>query len=181
MVRESTAARRIDPRDDRPSAILHALLAALVLALAPLGLLLANTPFPGAAYDRIHYWHRSLGALALVVTLALIARRARRPRGAQVPGPARRRRLAATMHRLLLALLIVVALSKLARGAFGLGWSVFGLALAAPWPPNKDAARWLSTLHDYAAFALIALIALHSAAAVERWWAKREAALRRLR
>lgn len=171
----------MNERHDRLTTVLHWLLAALVLGLAPLGVLLARTAFPSAAYDRLHVWHRSLGELALIVALALAAWRARRPRGAPPAGSSVRHRLARTTHRMMLALLIVVAVSKIARGAWGLGWRFFGLTLDAPWPPNPKVSGWLSAIHDYTAFGVMALIALHIAAAVQRRVGKGESLAGRLR
>jgi len=175
--RPAGGAGRYDPF----SIVLHWLLAILVLALIPLGLVVARLPFPGEAYDRWHMWHRSLGEIAFVVVLVWLGWSRRRP----PPPPLRddrpwRAALARAVHGAMIALLVVLPVSKLVRGAFGVGWEFFGLTLAAPWPRNAAVSAPLGRLHDWSGYLLIALTLLHLAAALWRTLALRDGTLRRI-
>jgi cytochrome b561 len=167
-------------RYDTVSMALHWLIAGLVVVLAPLGLKLSGLPFPSRVYDDYHMWHRSLGEIAFVAILALVWWRARRPAVAPIVDAPWRLALALWVKWGMTLLLILTPLTKLVRGAFGLGWAFFGLTLAAPWPANPTASRFLTTAHEYCAYALLALAGLHTAAALWRALVVRDAVFARM-
>jgi cytochrome b561 len=153
-------------RYDRVTVSLHWLIAALVAVLAPLGITLRGLPFPSEQYDRYHMWHRSLGEIALLAVLAYLGWRARR-RDLTPLADARWRQAASRwVQRSILLLLVVVPLSKLARGAFGIGWAFFMVRVPTPLPQNPAVSGVLTVIHDYGAFTLLALVAMHALAAV---------------
>jgi cytochrome b561 len=156
------------PRDrfDDLTVTLHWIMAALVVVLGALGLLLKATPFPSAAYDRWHMWHRSLGEAAFLIILVSLWWRRRRPVVAALPDVSWRAAAAAGVKAAIVSLLVFVPAVKLARGAFGLGWAFFGIEVAAPFAANKPASHVLSDLHEYGAYALLALSGVHALAAL---------------
>jgi cytochrome b561 len=165
-------------RHDGPSIALHWLIAALVAVLAPLGITLRSLPFPSAAYDTYHMWHRSIGEVTLVVVMLYLWRMARRARIEPLDDVEWRRTLSRWVQGLMLALLIVVPLSKLARGAFGIGWAFFGFKVATPWPQHATASGILTVIHDYGALTLLALAGLHVLAALWHAIVLRDASFR---
>jgi cytochrome b561 len=170
-----------DPvRYDGPSIGFHWLIAALVAVLAPLGITLRSLPFPSAEYDDYHMWHRSIGEITLILVLLYLWRIGRRPRVAPLADVPWRRTLSRWVQGLMLALLVLVPLAKLARGAFGIGWAFFGLKLATPWPQNPTASGALTVIHDYGGLALLALAGLHVLAALWHALVLRDRIFRRI-
>jgi cytochrome b561 len=150
-----------------------------VLVLAPLGIWLASIPFPSADYDRVHLWHRSIGEAAFVMAAVDLWWRSRRPARPVDEDVAWRRSAAALAHALLLVLLILVPVTKIVRGAFAIGWSFAVWHVDGPLAPNPAVTGPLSRAHDYAAFALLGLAAIHTAAAL--WHGlRRDGVMRRM-
>lgn len=134
---------------------------------------------PGPARDEVFLWHKSVGVLILVLTLARLAYRLKYPPPPFPPElPAWQRNLAIWNHRLLYTLLIVmpivgfVAVSGYANGP--MTPLVGGTEVPVIPGVSRETGDLAGEVHELAAYTLVALILLHVAAAlkhgfVERW------------
>ncbi len=170
-------------RYDRFSIILHWLMAALVIGQIGLGLWMIGLPKDGsglrASWFNVHKsWGMVLGLLAAVrLAWALL-----RPRVAALP-QARALQLAANgAHGLLYALLLIMPLSGFLGSVFS-GYPIrfFGIPLpklADRWDSAKE---FLSMVHQWSAFALIALLAMHVLAVLYHQVIMKDPLLQRMR
>ena len=134
---------------------------------------------PGPARDEVFLWHKSLGVLILLVTLARLAYRLANPPPPFPPGIPQWQRIAAVWnHRLFYALLIAmpivgfVAVSGYANGPTTP--LVGGIEVPVIPGVSRETGELAGELHELAAWTLVALILLHVAAAlkhkfVDRW------------
>lgn len=160
---------------------LHWLTAAAVLFLFPLGLWMVELDYYDSWYHRAPELHKSLGILlAAVVGLRLVWRWSNpHPRPL---GTALENRLATAAHWLLYLLLIaLLASGYLISTAEGHPIEVFGWfsvpATLHGLPRQADVA---GEIHEFLAFALIALVALHAGAALKHHFINRDRTLRRM-
>ena len=167
-------------RYDAVSIFLHWLIAGLVAIIAVLGFELKSLPFPSPDYDSVHVLHASLGEVAFVAVVVTLWWRGHRPAVVAFADAPWRMFAARWTHRLLLVLLVIVPLAKIVRGAFGIGWTLFGLRLAAPWPANRTVSGLLSDAHEYGAYALLVLGAIHGAVALWRAFVLKDESLARI-
>ena len=170
-------------RYDRFSVTLHWLMAALVLGQIALGLWMTGLPKDGsglrAAWFNVHKsWGMVLGLLIVLrLAWALL-----RPRVAALPQARSMQVLAASAHRLLYALMLVMPLSGFLGSVFS-GYPIrfFGLALpklAQRWDAGKEL---MSGVHQWSAWALVLLIALHVAAFAYHQFVLKHALIQRMR
>jgi len=126
---------------------------------------------PSAARDEVLLWHKSVGVLIFVLTLARLAYRLRNPPPPFPPElPAWERVAAVWSHRLFYALLIAmpiagfVAVSGYTRGPF----LVIG-GIEVPLIPgvSSETGHLAGEVHERATYTLVALILLHVAAALK--------------
>jgi cytochrome b561 len=175
------AASAIAPASyDLVTIVIHWTICLLVIALCIIGFLFNELEFRSEPYQNYYYWHRSLGEIAFVLTLfSLVWRRFRKapPRFADV---AWRSKLADMVKLALVALLVLVPLFKIWRGAYGAGWAFFSWQVPAPLPANVVMGHFLTACHYYTAIALIALSLLHSAAALWHHFLRKDALLLRM-
>lgn len=165
---------------DRVSILLHWAIAALVLAQTATGFLFYELPFDSEPYRAYYFWHRSLGEVAFLLILALLLWRRVRRHVAPTRDVAWRMLAAAAVKHALTVLLILVPAVKLLRGAYGIGWEFFGLALAAPWPADPVMAALLTSAHFWGSVLLLALALLHSSAALWHALVLRDDVLRKM-
>jgi cytochrome b561 len=156
----------------------HWITAALVLVQAYLGFRFGLSE-PGPARDEVFIWHKSVGALILLLVLARLAYRVKNPPPPFPPELSAFERFAAVWnHRLFYLLLIAmpivgfVAVSGFANGSTT---PLIG-GVAVPVIPgiSKETGELAGELHEMAAYLLVASIVLHVAAAlkhqfVDRW------------
>jgi cytochrome b561 len=150
----------------------------LVLLQAYLGLRF-DWSEPSPARDEVFLWHKSLGVLILLVTLARLAYRLANPPPPFPPGIPQWQRIAAVWnHRLFYTLLIAmpivgfVAVSGYANGPTTP--LVGGIEVPVIPGVRRETGDLAGEVHELAAWALVALILLHVAAAlkhqfVDRW------------
>lgn len=166
---------------------LHWLVAALMLGLAGAGLYMSRTE-TWALYP----WHKSLGALALLVIAVRVVQRLRLglPAPVQPTSPALHR-AARWAHGVLLGLTLLMPLSgMLFSGASGHGFGVFGLTLV---PHQDDPSRPGEVLpyhaglaelgqqaHHWGGYLLLALVAVHVLAALKHHLVDRDRTLLRM-
>ena len=126
--------------------------------------------------------HKLLGVVIFLVAAARLLHRL--AHGVPEPEPTTepwRRRVGALTHRTLYALLLAVP----AIGWFGVqlypALDLFGLvALPAVVAPDRAASMWVLRLHAAAAFALLALVALHIAAALHHRFVRKDRVFQRM-
>ncbi|TGE02244.1 cytochrome b [Methylobacterium nonmethylotrophicum] len=171
------------PRRYAPSQkVLHWIIAILIFALVPIALAMANLP-DGGLKNALYEWHKSFGLTVLALALARLLVRASRGAPPLVDGlPAWQRRAARTSHLALYALIVLVPI---------LGWAgtsaccapvmlYFTLPLTLPISGGMPVGEAILKVHQVAAFTLVALVALHVAAALHHHLVRRDGTLRRM-
>lgn len=165
------------------SIALHWLVALAVIGLFALGLWMVGLDYYSAWYQAAPDWHKSLGLLLLLVMLLRLGWRFLSPGPAPLAEPGDPGRLVATlMHGVLYLILFAVPVTGyLISTADGRPVSVFGWfdvpALVTGLPDQADIAGWL---HEYLAWALIVLAALHALAALKHHFLDRDPTLVRM-
>lgn len=139
----------------------------MVLVMIPVGLIMTQD-VPRYIQDPLFVLHKGLGlAVLAVVLLRIVWRIANPPPPLPRSLPAGQRRAAEAVHVALYALLIAMPVSGYIRVTAG-GFPIEALnALGVPplLAKNEALAKAAETFHSLAAFALMALILLHVAAA----------------
>lgn len=152
-----------------PAILLHWLQAALVLWLLWLGWNMVELP-KGAERSAAYALHKSLGIVALgLVLLRLVVRRLAPPPAPLGAGQeaGREAALARAAHRLLYALLLVLPLAGYLASSFTpYAMKFFGIELPRLGWPDEAMNALFKRVHWVAGWALVALLALHIAAAV---------------
>ncbi len=163
---------------------LHWLTVALVLVQAVLGFWMARfEPAEEALKYRLYAWHENSGfTLLLVVLLRLGWRLRHRPSGLPAGLAPPLRWAARGTHAALYALLLGLPLLGVwASTAWGFPFHYLGrVEVASPFGKNEGLAPVLSWLHDHGAWLLLALVALHAAAACWHQWVRRDGTLRKM-
>ena len=170
-------------RYDRFSVTLHWLMAALVLGQIALGLWMTGLPKDGSGLRAA--WFNVNKSWGMVLGLLIVLRLAwalLRPRVAAWPQARAQRIAARSTHQLLYALLLLMPLSGFLGSVFS-GYPIrfFGLRLpqlAERWDGAKELA---SGVHQWSAWALVLLIALHVLAFVHHQVIRKEPLLQRMR
>jgi cytochrome b561 len=153
---------------------LHWLMAACILAMLFIGVGMASTVTP--TYLHLLAAHKPLGIAILALALIRLIVRWRSgspPLPADLPQPMR---IAAHLsHYGLYALMIAMPLIGWSMlSAAGLPVAIFGVQLPGILPLNGPLHGALRTWHGYLAFAFLALIFLHLAAALFHAWVRRD-------
>jgi cytochrome b561 len=161
--------------------LLHWLIVALVMLQFALGWTMPDLP-RGRSPEGLVSLHLSVGATILIVMLARLAWRLVHGAPPSLVAAAWQRRLAATVHVILYALLIVVQLAGWSW-ASAKGWTVslFGTVnLPALVPTDWPYRRLAASLHRNGAWAILGLVALHALAALYHHVVRRDDVLRRM-
>lgn len=153
----------------------------MLLAFAgmiPLGLYMTSLPL-GVHKLRTYALHKSIGLSLLALAALRLAWRSTEHRPAPPPMPRWQERAASAVHVALYALMFAVPLTGwLFNSAAGFPLQWFGIsnlpALTAPNPGLKALAR---ELHETGVWALVALVALHAAAALKHHFVDRDRTL----
>lgn len=175
----NTADRHHDSYDAL-SLSFHWAICALVVVLCALGFLFYKLEFNTPDYNFYYYWHRSLGELTFALVLASIVWRAKRNPPSPFADVHWRSVTASLVKGAIIVLLVVVPLTKIWRGAYGIGWVFFSMQIPAPLPPNKAMGNFLTDTHFYTAIALIVLSGVHSAAAIWHHFLLKDGVLARM-
>jgi cytochrome b561 len=167
-------------------------------ALAIIGLLLAGLWMTDAIRDpatknfafEVYQWHKSLGLLLLVLTLARLTWRLMNPPPPLPPGMSRFERTAASLtHIAFYALLLAMPLAgwaMVSASPFGLPTMIFGLF---EWPhlpvlagleDKKPVEAVFKSAHKFMGFGLMGLLALHVGAALKHHFINRDTVLARM-
>ena len=165
---------------------LHALMAVGLIGLLGLGLTMTELPFSPRRLQ-LYNWHKWLGVTLLALWALRLLWRWRHPAHAlpvavQAAMPAWQHRAHRWTHGALYALMGAVPLLgwaySSAAGFPVVWWGVWPLPDWVPRDPDWAAA--LKPLHQWAAHALAALVALHVAAALKHHWVDRDGLLARM-
>jgi cytochrome b561 len=165
------------------SQLLHWLIVLLVLMLAIVGLTMGELP-KTPKYFWVYTMHKSVGITVLVLVLVRIGWRLYAGAPNPVPGtPTWQARLASLTHLLLYALLLAMPLSgwlyDSASGLRPFRW--FGLVLMPKLSaPNEGLSEWSNDAHELLFWVLVALVALHAAAAFYHHLFQNDATLTRM-
>ena len=157
--------------------MLHWLVAALILAMIPVGLLMVQDGLDRGRGDALYLFHKNVGSLLIVIiAVRLVWRLTHPPAPLPATMPDWQRRVAGLSHLALYGLMIVMPLSGYVRVRAG-GFPIEGLdALGLPTlvPRSKPLADAASSLHELAAWALMAVLALHVGAALHHALIRRD-------
>lgn len=150
--------------------LLHWLVALLILLMIPAGYLMTGEGLARGTRDALFLFHKNVGAaLIAIVALRLVWRLTHPPAPLPAHLPGWQRRAAGLSHAGLYVLMVVMPLSGYVRVRAG-GFPIEALdriGLPGLVPRSDALAQAASNLHAAAAWGLIALLALHLAAAAQ--------------
>jgi cytochrome b561 len=150
----------------------HWVTVVLVVIQATLGFTFDNSA-PGPNTTELFTWHKTIGPVILLVTLARLWYRLRNPPPPFTPELPQWERTAATWnHRLFYFLLIVMPLAGLTAVSGAESGPFTRLAFGIPFPlipgVSKELGETAGDLHVVMAFILVAAILVHVAAALKQ-------------
>jgi len=156
-------------------------MALAIFAMFGLGLWMTELDYYDAWYHRAPELHKAAGMLLLFLLLFRLVWRLGNTRPALM-GPCWEKIIALIVHRTHYVLMFIVTLSGyLIPTAEGKGIDVFGWFVApALFEFDKHQADLIGLLHLVAAWALMGLAAVHSAAALKHHFVDRDATLTRM-
>ena len=165
----------------RTAIALHWLAGALILCGFTLGLWMTNLPIAPRTL-RIYGYHKWIGITVFLLAVARLAWRHAHPPPPPVAMPDWQVRAAAATHALLYALMLAIPLSGwIYSSATGVQVVYLGLVpLPDLVPKDKTLAAVLKAVHGTLNFTLLALVIVHSGAALKHHFVDRDAALRRM-
>ena len=151
----------------------HWVTVALVLTQVVLGFAFAEFMERGPAQAQVFAWHKTIGALILLLALARLAYRLKNPPPPFPPELPRWRRIAAVWnHRAFYFLLIVLPLTGLVAvsGMSPEGTTRLAGGITIPIIPGigKETGETSGGLHEVLVYTTIALLLLHVAAAIQQ-------------
>jgi len=162
---------------------LHWTTVAIVAALVPAGLSMANIMDDGAVKNTTYELHKSFGLVVLSLAVARITLRLLRGAPPLVPGlPAWQRAAARTSHYALYVLLVLVPLTGWAATStccapVNVFWT---LPVTLPIDGGMDQAKPIFLVHYTLAFTLTAIVVIHAGAALHHHFVRRDDTLRRM-
>jgi cytochrome b561 len=178
----STAGAVTVPAYSLTARILHWVTAALVLALVPLGFIIANEA-GGAQQERLYDLHKSLGALMVpLIIVRLMVRIASPPLPLPADIPAVQQFAAHATHWALYALLLTQGLlGWIGTSAYPAPVPFFGLFnLPALWWENRALSEQLLTLHRWCGITIAVVATIHIAAALQHHFVRKDRVLMRM-
>jgi cytochrome b561 len=162
--------------------ILHWVTAILILAMLPLGLVIANN-WGGQLQDSLYDLHRSVGALLIPLILVRIAHHwARPPLPLPDDIPAMQQFVARAVHWCLYGLLLVQPIvGWMATSAYRAPIRVFGLFELPPiCPENRSLSEQLYAVHGLIGMAIAGLLAAHISGALYHHVVRKDRVLMRM-
>ncbi len=174
----------LEPTHQRYSAMaiaLHWLTAAMVVAGFTLGLSMIGLPLSRQKLQW-YAWHKWIGITVWLLTCARLAWRLGHPGPAMPPMPEWQRRVAVLVHVLLYVLLLLIPVSGwLHSSATGVQVVYLGLV---PLPDlvarDRELGDVLRTVHVTLNFTLLAVVCLHTVAALKHHFVDRDTVLTRI-
>ena len=147
----------------------HAVVALLILTMLAVGLIMVRMD-PSPQMFKIFALHKSVGITVLALATLRLLWRLSNAAPLSLPSHAQwERTLAHIIHALLYVSMFLMPMTGwLGSSAKGYTVSVFGLfTLPTLVEKNRDLAKVMWTIHEYAAYTLIAMIGLHVAGALK--------------
>lgn len=151
---------------------IHWLSAALIIGLLILGIYM--TPFDMSNIERsesLYFWHKSFGILAFLFVVIRVINKRRQTLPDLPKGMPKHEKLAAKFaHTALYLLMILVPILGYVQSSayeFSSGVHFFGIDLPELIPNNKTIFEITNTLHKWASYAFIAVLAAHIAGAIK--------------
>ena len=162
--------------------LLHWLVALSVLTTVPVALAMGRAA-PGPMQDNLYNFHKSLGVTIFVLMVLRIISRV--TAGAPAPEPTLnrfQRAASSAVHGLLYLLLILMPINGyVANSLFGAATPVFGLFEIPPLLAKNEAfANSIFMVHRLMGFTVLALAAVHIAAALQHYFIRRDGVLQRM-
>ena len=170
--------------------LLHWVIALGILCLIVIGLVMTQLTIPQVLQFRLYQLHKSIGITVLLASvLRVLWRLGHRPPPLPAHLPRLERRAAEGMHLVLYGFLFGLPLTGWAlvsASPFNIPTVLYGVI---PWPhlpvlstlhDKVSADAWLSKIHAYGAWLLIALLAVHVGAALRHRLVLRDDVLSRM-
>lgn len=161
----------------RPARLYHWIIALLVLLMIPAGLIMIREGLPRPVQDTLFIFHKNAGLLVFLLMLARLIWRLRHPVPPLPPEIAPwQRRAAELTHLALYVLLIAMPVSGYLRvrlDRFPIE-SLDAMSVPPLVPKNEALAGFFQSVHQICALLLIALLALHVAAALHHALIRRD-------
>ena len=162
---------------------LHWLSALLILGLFALGVWMRTLGYYDSWYQTAPHWHKQIGILLLfIMAVRLISRlilKAPAPLSSHKPWEVKTAHI--THHILYLGVFLIMASGYLIATADDRPIEVFGIftmpVLFTPFEGQEDIA---GVVHEYGAYALMAIIALHIAGAIKHHVIDKDSTLKRM-
>jgi cytochrome b561 len=179
-VRDTTA--KAPPAYSLTARLLHWITAVLVLAMIPLGIVIANE-WGGPIQERLYNLHRSVGALLIPIVIARLIYRLTDPPLPLTPDiPPLQQAAAHTTHWTLYALLVAQPLvGWIATSAYRADMPMFGLFLLPPiWPVNRALSEQLFVVHRALGIVIAVVAVGHIGAALYHHYVRKDGVLMRM-
>ena len=167
-----------------PAIALHWIIAALVLAMIPVGFAMVQQGLPRSLQNALFIAHKNTGVIVGLLVLARVIYRLRRP-APPLPAsiPPLQRRVAEASHLLLYVVMVVMPLSGYVRVRAG-GFPIEGLdrlGIGTLIPRSDALAEVAKAVHFAGALVFVALLAMHVGAALMHLVIKRDGVFQRMR
>ncbi len=173
----------LQPQYSVTARLFHWVMAVLVLSTIPVGILMGQTGLDRALQNSLYIYHKNLGVLLLILVVGRLIWRLGHPAPAMPAHmPGWQARIAGLTHLAMYVLLFVIPIAGYVRVKAG-GFPIESLdALGVPsLVPRSDAlAETAMGVHQAAAFAMAAIIALHVGAALFHGIVKRDGVVSRM-
>lgn len=167
----------------RTAVVLHWLVGLALVGEFGFGLALREVARGSPSRGPLVNLHKSIGIALGIAILARLAWRATHRPPALPPTVARWQAAAARAnHAVMYACMVVIPLSGYVASNFSkYGVKVLGRVVFAPWGPDRpEVYAFFNGLHDWAAWLLAGLVAVHVLAALEHAWIARDGPFARL-
>lgn len=164
------------------SKLLHWLVAACVLTIAPVAIVMTRMS-EGPAQDALFVFHKSLGVLILILMILRLANRL--IVGAPIADPniePWQKTVSSIVHASLYVLLFAMPIvGYIGHSTFGAPTPFFGLfELPAITPKNEELSTQLFVIHRWVGYLLILLVLMHVGAALYHRFIRRDTVLQRM-
>jgi cytochrome b561 len=164
-----------------PSIALHWIIAALIAVGLPLGLYMHELKLSPLKLQ-LYSYHRWIGVTIFGLVVLRLLWRMMQPPPPALPGPVWQARIATLAHVALYVLMVAIPLAGWVHSsAAGVPTVYFGIwQLPDLVSASKPLARYFRDVHEALSNALLAVVALHVAAALKHHWVDRDETLLRM-